>query len=218
MICPKCGKEIEDGKKFCSGCGYKFPEKEETQQQFNEQIATKEVVVVTKLSDYIKYVMGGIIAVVLLIAFPFVNILIKSHVAQSQFKNYKKDVEVAMQEIDNALINQHNADNKYYYNENALVAKVLKKQLKYDLLPDNNYKFTFSNGLYMILSSSYENDTRQRCNLFVEGGEKQRCCMTARIKAPLDDKTKKKYGSWGYDGTELLVEIFPNKTAKFGKW
>ena len=218
MICPKCGKEIEDGKKFCSGCGYKFPEKEETQQQSNEQIATKEVVVVTKLPDYIKYVIGGIIAVVLLIAFPFVNILIKSHVAQSQFKNYKKDVEVVMQEIDDALIQQHNTDNKYYYNENALVANVLKKQLKYESLPDNNYKFTFSNGLYTILYSATGNDSRHRCNLFVEGAERQNYCMTAKIHAPLDDKTKKKYGSWGYDSTQLMIEIFPNKTAKFGKW
>lgn len=217
MNCPKCGKEIKEGKKFCSGCGWKLPEKVEKVSTEQAQSKDKEVATTTKLPDYIKYIIGGVIAVVLVIAFPIINILIKSHIAQSQFTNYKKGVEIVMQEIDEALAKQNNISKKYYYNQNAIIGNVFKKHLKYEPLPNNNFKFLFSNGMYIVLM--YQgNDSRHKCDLFVEGAEKQKSCMIAKIQKPLNEESKNKYGDWGQDSNALRVFIYPNKVEKFGKW
>ena len=41
--------------------------------------------------------------------------------------------------------------------------------------------------------------------------------MIASIKAPINEKTNRRYGVWGKDAS-LSIFIYPNKTQKYGKW
>lgn len=203
--CPKCGKEVENNKKFCPKCG---------QNLLNVQKnSTKEIKETTKLPDFIKYIIGGVVAIVLLISFPLINIFTKSISAQSQFKNYRAGVQVVMQEFNEALENQYKIDKKYYFNQDAIITNVLKKQFKYENLPSNKLKITFSNDFYVILSGS-----RRKCDLFVEGMDKNKACEIVNVFVPVNETSTKKYGPWGKDSSTLRIKIHPNKTEKFGNW
>ena len=43
MFCPSCGKEVDEGGKFCSFCGYRLDEMGETETQENTQKPEKTV-------------------------------------------------------------------------------------------------------------------------------------------------------------------------------
>jgi len=201
--CPKCGKEFELGKKFCPSCGCRLPEKK-------EDISLKSK---NNMPDYIKYIIGGVIAVLLLVAIPFANIFMKSYNMQSQFKNYKKEVEFVMQEIDNAIDRQYQIDKKYYYNQDAITNKVLKKQLPYENLPNGSTKFNFTNDFYLIVIGS-----RSKCDLFVEDVNNSSACEHVNVYVPVSEKSNKKFGKLGQDNLALKISIYPNRTVKFGNW
>lgn len=42
IYCPKCGKELTDIDKFCSGCGYEFSKKENAVAKTNKQISNSK--------------------------------------------------------------------------------------------------------------------------------------------------------------------------------
>ena len=63
MNCPKCGKEIKEGKRFCTLCGYKF-QFENKWQNIQNKSENLELQVLIKFA---------VIAVVVVIAFQFLK-------------------------------------------------------------------------------------------------------------------------------------------------
>lgn len=212
--CPKCGKEVQDNKKFCSGCGYKFPDKTEevSVQQAGMDSAQKEIVIKTKVPDSIKYIIGGLAAIILLVAFPLCNAYYKGYTVKKQFNNYVKEAEFVIDELNTAIDNQYKIDKKYYNTPDALIANVLKKQLKYENLPDNNTRFDFSNGFYVVARKGH-----RKCDFYKEGA-KTSACDYLKVMVHSDETTSKKYGLWGTDTVQVPIALYVNKAVKSGKW